>query len=85
MQDEVERDDTWAVNLMLDTIDEDFLDRHIIERPVTAYDLLRKLEQIAKPFRFLDLPREIRDEVYNLLKHLQSLTLKYQWHPEPDL
>ncbi|KAK5699534.1 hypothetical protein LTR97_005662 [Elasticomyces elasticus] len=63
-QDRLERDDTWAVNIMLDSISEEFLNRIHIECPVTGYDLLKELEKAAKPFRLLDLPREMRDAVY---------------------
>ncbi|KAK5686449.1 hypothetical protein LTS10_002567 [Elasticomyces elasticus] len=63
-QNRLERDDTWAVNIMLDSIAEEFLNRVYIERPVTGNDLLKELEKAAKPFRLLDLPREMRDAVY---------------------
>ena len=61
---EFERDDTWAVNIMLQYVNSIYLARQPIEKPITGYDLLRKLEVGAKPFRLMDLPRELRDKIY---------------------
>lgn len=54
---------TWAANVMLMHIDPFTLARYDPPRPITSNELLCKLREGPKPFRFLDLPREIRDEI----------------------
>ncbi|KAK3690617.1 hypothetical protein LTR37_019061 [Vermiconidia calcicola] len=63
-QDENECKDVWAVNIMLMHINPYYLARQPIDKPVTGHDLLRQLEKGARPLRFLDLPRELRYQVY---------------------
>lgn len=63
-REELERDDIWTVNIILDSLAEDFSNSITIKRPVTGNELLQKLEQAAKPFRLMDLPRELRDKVF---------------------
>ena len=66
-KDKFERDDTWAVNIILMYIRPSLIDRLPIPRPVTAAQLLRRLETQCKPFRLMDLPRELRDAVYEYM------------------
>ncbi|KAK3645647.1 hypothetical protein LTR22_014610 [Elasticomyces elasticus] len=63
-RDQLERDDTSAVNIMLDSLAEDFASRLALKRPISGFYLLQELRSRAKPFRFLNLPRELRDSVY---------------------
>lgn len=61
-------DDKWAVSLMLMHVSASLLIRvPVSPRVVTAHDLLQQLAQAAKPFRFMDLPLNIRQRVYGLL------------------
>lgn len=57
------RDDTWAANIMPMHISPATLARYDLPRPISSHELLRRLKKGPKPFRFLDLPREIRDEI----------------------
>ncbi|KAK5725031.1 hypothetical protein LTR17_013322 [Elasticomyces elasticus] len=65
-RERIELDDIWAVNIILEGLAEDFDRRFAIERPVSCYRLLQALQAQAKPFRFMDLPRELRDHVYEI-------------------
>ena len=60
----LESDDTWAANITLWFCDPSFLARHPLERPITASRLYEELGRLSKPFRLLDLPRELRDRIY---------------------
>ncbi|KAK5707236.1 hypothetical protein LTR17_020869 [Elasticomyces elasticus] len=48
------------ISLLLDTM-------RYLELPVTPHVLLGRLEKLCKPFRLLDLPRELRDKIYEQL------------------
>ncbi|KAK4499259.1 hypothetical protein PRZ48_009772 [Zasmidium cellare] len=61
------RDDVWATNIMLMHIEPSTLIRYDLPRPLTSSELLYKLSEGPNPFRFLDLPREIRDEITRLV------------------
>ncbi|SMY24442.1 unnamed protein product [Zymoseptoria tritici ST99CH_1A5] len=65
-KDEREVLEAWAVNHTLPFICGSILDRWTLERPVNGPRLLNFLETTAcKPFRLVDLPRELRDKVYD--------------------
>lgn len=63
-EEEVEKMDTWATNILLMHIVPNTLARYNLPRPLTAPQLIKRLAKGPEPFRFLDLPRELRDRVY---------------------
>ncbi|KAK4544138.1 hypothetical protein LTR36_004636 [Oleoguttula mirabilis] len=65
--DQLERDDTWAVNTILMYIRPNLLDRLTIPTPVSAPNLLRIIKAGCQPFRLMDLPREPRNGIYAYL------------------
>ncbi|KJY00199.1 hypothetical protein TI39_contig339g00004 [Zymoseptoria brevis] len=65
-KDEREVLEAWAVSRTLPFICGSILDRWTLERPINGPRLLNLLETTAcKPFRLVDLPRELRDKVYD--------------------
>lgn len=63
-EEELEEKDVWATNILLNHIDEATLARYNLPRPITAPQLIERLAKGPEPFRLLDLPRELRDRIY---------------------
>ncbi|KAK4552319.1 hypothetical protein LTR86_010490 [Recurvomyces mirabilis] len=67
LQDELDRDDHWAFDIIQDSICPRVTSRLSHERPCTAPKLLAQLKTACQPFRFLDLPLDMQVCVYDLL------------------
>ncbi|KAK4888470.1 hypothetical protein LTR27_012635 [Elasticomyces elasticus] len=68
MQEEkLEMEEYWANGIIIQHMSPKLALMRTIEVPVIPHVLLGRLKGACKPFRFFDLPREVRDKVYGQL------------------
>lgn len=71
--------DTLAVNIMMARMDAAFKDRIQCDHNTTAHEYFKRAWRMAQPFRFTELPRELRDKIY---EHLVARIEVIDWFDE---
>ncbi|KAK3654057.1 hypothetical protein LTR56_003493 [Elasticomyces elasticus] len=61
------REEYWVNGIIIQHISPMLNSMRFLELPLAPHALLRRLEGLCRPFRFLDLPRKFRDRVYEEL------------------
>ncbi|KAM0718810.1 hypothetical protein Q7P37_005882 [Cladosporium fusiforme] len=72
-----ELDDHWAANIILGHVRRRFYLRVALKPALSAHALVDALKSSCRAFRFLDLPRELRDRIYEIC--LVSQPRPYAW------